>query len=475
MTEITKNPPLAAYYSALIGRLAGWSESALHTAFILPAVAVVLGTYRLARRFTKHSALAAIVTLLAPGFFVSALSVMADVMLMGFWIWAMVLWIEGIEQEKKSCLLGAALLVAFAELTKYMGVFLVPLLAFYALAGKRKLLTWAPYLLLPLAVLGGYEYWGHLHYSRGLFLSAAQYARDERRARHLTKFASALVGLSFAGGSIAAGLLFAPLLWSRRQIAVASAAITASMLIVGFGLTRVATPHAHAHWIGMCVEMGVFLASGVSFLALAVADWGRRDHLSWFLAAWVFGVFWFAVYTNYAVNVRSVIPLLPPAAILVARRLEKTCGQGRASIPGFALPVALTAALTIWIAAGDTAFGEAQRVAAESLRQDAQGGRVWFEGRWGFEYYMEREGARPFDANESDLRAGDLLVMPSLQDMVIPNRRWRLERSLHFDVPARVATQNWDLGAGFYSSRHGPLPFAFGPVAYEFYILRLES
>src|SRR6266545_8185785 len=38
MSTVTKNPPLAAYYSALVGMVAGWSERALHLAFLLPAV-----------------------------------------------------------------------------------------------------------------------------------------------------------------------------------------------------------------------------------------------------------------------------------------------------------------------------------------------------------------------------------------------------------------------------------------------------
>src|SRR5690348_379808 len=37
MHEVTKNPPGAAYYMALAGAAAGWSETALHLAFFLPA------------------------------------------------------------------------------------------------------------------------------------------------------------------------------------------------------------------------------------------------------------------------------------------------------------------------------------------------------------------------------------------------------------------------------------------------------
>src|SRR5271170_4473678 len=44
MSRVNQNPPLASYYAALVGSLAGWSERALHLGFMLPALAVILGT-----------------------------------------------------------------------------------------------------------------------------------------------------------------------------------------------------------------------------------------------------------------------------------------------------------------------------------------------------------------------------------------------------------------------------------------------
>src|SRR5208282_4769279 len=82
MSEVTKNPPLACYYAAAIGAIAGWSERALHLGFLLPTLAMVLGTYRLAQRFTQSPLLAAAATLLTPGVLVSATSVMCDTMML---------------------------------------------------------------------------------------------------------------------------------------------------------------------------------------------------------------------------------------------------------------------------------------------------------------------------------------------------------------------------------------------------------
>ena len=83
MWKITENPPLAGYFIALSAAIFGWSEVALHFAFILPAIAVILGTHRLAARLGANPLLAALTTLFAPVFLVSATTVMCDVSMLG--------------------------------------------------------------------------------------------------------------------------------------------------------------------------------------------------------------------------------------------------------------------------------------------------------------------------------------------------------------------------------------------------------
>ncbi|MGA2263066.1 MAG: glycosyltransferase family 39 protein [Acidobacteriota bacterium] len=114
MSEVTKNPPPAAYFGALIGSWAGWSEYTLHLAFLLPALAVVLGVYHLAREFAESPLLAAVITLVAPGFPVSCTSIMSDVPMLDLWIAAVLLWREGLESGKPLHLAGSGLLIAAA-------------------------------------------------------------------------------------------------------------------------------------------------------------------------------------------------------------------------------------------------------------------------------------------------------------------------------------------------------------------------
>ena len=143
MSDVTQNPPLAAYYMAAAGKIGGWSERALHLAFLLPTIALVLGVYRLAKRFTSSPGVAAIATLVAPAFLVSACSVMCDPMMLALWIWAVIFWIEGVDSVKPVFLAASVILLAAGALTKYFGAALVPLLFVYTLARQRRLGSWA--------------------------------------------------------------------------------------------------------------------------------------------------------------------------------------------------------------------------------------------------------------------------------------------------------------------------------------------
>jgi len=70
MFSIMQNPPLNAYYIALAAKFLGWSELAIHGAFLVPAVAAVLGTFFLAQRLSGSPLLGALLTLFMPVFLV---------------------------------------------------------------------------------------------------------------------------------------------------------------------------------------------------------------------------------------------------------------------------------------------------------------------------------------------------------------------------------------------------------------------
>ena len=485
MFDVTRNPPLACYYAALVGRTAGWSERAFHLAFLLPALGLVLGTYRLARRYTRFPLLAALAALLTPGVLVSATSIMCDTMMVALWVWAVILWVEGLEPLNDLSLLAASFLIAASALTKYFGLALIPLLLVYSLGRLRRLGSWVVYFLIPILSVVGYELWTAALYGRDLIYDAAKFAGTQRGIEQGSTIGHALVSLSFVGGCTLSALTLMPLLWSRKKIfmgALVSGLAAASLMAnwVDYGARvagALAAQSMTEHWPLTSLQLALCILSGVSVLALAIAEvWtNKKDPDSWLLALWVGGTWIFAGFLNWTVNARSVLPLIPAAGILMLRRLDRsksvfTPRRSTAMASGLAIAGLLSFAIT----ASDVAWANSAREAANLIYQKTRGerGTVYFLGHWGFQYYMQTLGFIPADEIYTRFRVGDMVIVPvnNTQLIVLPRQLDFVEQENLKLLPGNlVTTMSWDLGAGFYSSYWGPLPFAFGKVPPEEY------
>ncbi len=479
MARETKNPPLASYYIAAAASFVGWSERALHFAFLLPALAVVLGTYRLAQRFTNSPLLAAAATLLTPVVLVCASSVMCDTLMLALWLWAIIFWIEGFEPQRPSYLAISALLITLCALTKYFGMALIPLLAAYSLARQRRLGSWAWYLLFPILALTGYQHWTKAVYGLRMISEAAHMSAGVRQARQSSPLATTLVDLSFIGGLTLPALTFAAFIWSRSKIlAVCVASGIAGFLISSgrIGLGTMLWPYDfYGHWLLVGIHLTLFIAAGFSVLALAAADpWKRRDADSLLLMLWVFGTFIFTGFLNWAINARSVLPLIPAAGILLARRVDTLRVNSRWRLAMLAIPLAVAGAVSLWLTEADTELANSGRSAAAQIEQKTrnQPGTVWFLGHWGFQYYMESFGAHPVVVDDPPHRPGDFLATAGDRLLFEMRPTFVSSREL-IEIPMRLesTTAQGKLGAGFYSSDLGPLPFAIGPVPSERYEL----
>jgi Flp pilus assembly protein TadD len=132
----------------------------------------------------------------------------------------------------------------------------------------------------------------------------------------------------------------------------------------------------------------------------------------------------------------------------------------------------LAAALfSISVGLADHKAAGAQREAAMRIRSLTTGYpyRVWFQGHWGFQYYMESIGARPLDFHTGLLKTGDIIVIP----MNGGNVRWAGNGPLVPVAAMQLAAHPWiatmhnTVGAGFYSDRWGVMPFVVGATPRE--------
>jgi len=197
-----------------------------------------------------------------------------------------------------------------------------------------------------------------------------------------------------------------------------------------------------------------------------------RDAESVLLALWVAGTLAFASFLTWSNSGRVNLPMAPALDLLVARRLASRPVRARNSAAAAALA---SLALAVGVAQSDAQLAKSAREAAGRIadRFGSGEGRLWFLGHWGFQYYLEERGGRAGDVKRSELLPGDVVAIPSNNANVFGLPADRLERlqTIEIQGPRGLASMSPVVGAGFYSSAWGPLPFAFGAVPAERYAI----
>jgi len=484
MTKVTKNPPLTSYYIALVASIFGIREIPLHLSFLVFSIAVVIGTYILARRWCSQPMIAALAGLVTPVFLVSSTSVMSDVMMLAFWVWAIVLWVRGMESNNRAALLGASFLVALSTLTKYYGACLIPLLMAYSIVQKRRLGWWALYFLIPVAILVWYETATRSLYGKGLFFDAAVYAGDAQDYARAEFFTRMMITLSFTGGCLVTALFYAPLLWSRRALIIAALGTAAGIAVLPLAgqVGAFALHHADGgvRW-ALVTHTGLFAAAGIGVLALSIPDLRqRRDAGSWLLFLWLVGTFIFAGFINWTANARSILPMAPAVGILLMRRIDQRTDLRRKDLTWLALPLVPAAVLGLMVTRADYILADAQRSAAGVIKQkyDREPGPLWFQGHWGFQWYMESVGAKALDLQGDHAKFGEIVISPKNNTNTNPMRPDLSELLEIIERPSSrwLTTLSDSIYAGFHASEYGPVPFIFGKVPPERYrVYRLQA
>ena len=145
-----------------------------------------------------------------------------------------------------------------------------------------------------------------------------------------------------------------------------------------------------------------------------------------------------------------------------------------------ALALVLSGVVSFWLAKADADWANSAEQAAVFIHQQTenQPGTVWFQGHWGFQYYMQLLGERPVDFLRTGMQRGDVLVVPenNADAYRMPTAQFVASTNvLQIKLPQPLSTMRWRSGAAFYSSFYGPLPFAFGPSETErYYVFRLS-
>lgn len=475
MFEVTKNPPLASAYLAPVIAIFGVNEVWLHLALLAPAIAAVLGTYALAQRTCAFPFPAALALLAMPVFLISSTTLMCDVVMLAFWIWAVVFWIRGLDSQRASLLALACLLAGLSVLTKYFGIALVPLLLAYSLARTRgRDWLWLPWLLIPIAFAGLFEYATRSLYGLGLLSEAFGYTQQNRAGSLGALGVKTLTAVSFTGGCCAIVLFCAPSLWRfRKWIWGIVAVFILTLLLWRFPLVR--NPDRQSP-LGFAAQWSLWVLAGATVLALPIIDLKRRRTAeSWLFLLWILGTFSFCLF-NWTINGRSILPMAPAVAILILRRIEDRGGLRQS----FLWCAGASLALSLLVTFADYRLAGSARTAVNEIGarlETSSNSAVWFQGHWGFQYYAQAKGWRPFDLTHFRPQSGDFIVLPLNNTNLHPIPRETVERLFTTEIPAVpwVITLSRASDAGFYTDQGGPLPFAFGVVRdQKYYILRFN-
>lgn len=467
--EMHVSPPLFPYYLAVWGSLFGWSEISLHVAMFPFALLFTGATYALAQRFSKAPILAVLLTILSPLFLVTATNIMLDLPMSAFFAAAIAVWCKGIDERHRGYLALGALLAALSALCKYFGLATLPLFCIYAIARRHSISRWAPFVYVPLALISGEQIATYMLYGRSLFINAVDIAATASNPA-VYRIATAF---SFSGGCLIGALAFA---WHLRPRQNRAAMYAMLAVLVGIGVATVVALNPSDEGLPTlsALQLAVFILGGVIILTLATVDLcTTRSAESVVLFYWVMGTFVFAALMNWSVTARTFLPLATPAAILIARRVYAKYDGTPQFVRALAAPLGVCAVFSFACGVADYAWAGSMRDTARAFAAEArkQAGTTYFQGHWGWQYYLQESGLPPLDTSNATFRPGDFLLSPQNNVNVeqIPARyAGHVTRT---GVPASrwLAVMSRALGAGYYSDLFGPLPFAFGRQQVDLY------
>jgi hypothetical protein len=221
------------------------------------------------------------------------------------------------------------------------------------------------------------------------------------------------------------------------------------------------------NWL-FVIQVSLFVAAGAGLMVLATADLlQHKTAAAWLLFLWLTGTFAFACVACWQISGRYLLPMLPAVSILLVRRLElRKSLHDRNWIRPLLAPLGASLVIALMAAWADFKLANSARSAAAQIEQEvgAASGVVWFEGHWGFQYYMERQGARPVDFWHQRFASNDVMVLPLANSRVFNPPPADFVSWFEYDCePSKcLTTMSASSGAGFYSDDYGPLPFVAG-------------
>ena len=439
-------------------------EVATHLAESFFVAAAIVALFLLSKRWVRWPLTATALVALSPAM-LPGQNVMLEGPVMAFWLWSVWCHQRGIERDDMRWIWGAGVLAALAVLTKYTSGLVILLLVLDSVRRRNWRSLWI--LVPPVAAIALWSLHNWLVYERLhvlVIFSRAQTGGREALGIRLYESWGRLLALFRALGTITALVLPVSAIVARRFGVWAILFLASLSLGVGFmgkadmaarlvdrdgrKVSKIFPENLPSHLV-IFGSLGALVIGGLSLSCRtlqknAVETDGSRDGRSddeFLLWLWVIAVLVFGVFATPFLAIRHLLPAVPPLVWLVLRRLRETCeGTTRGIALGMLTPtVALSTICGFLVAKADYDWANWYRhlaidVASRTVAAGhTEGKTVWYTGHWGWAYYAERVGMKPYLPGHTQMGEGDFLLMPLVQTWQLPPQE--LNRYLRGLIP----------------------------------------
>lgn len=478
------HPPLVPDYIALLNAIRGGeSEPFLHLGFLIFPLIAAVSMYFLAREFTRHSLVTALLLMATPGVMVMSHGLLTDMPGMSLWVASVTLYIYGIKRKSLALMVLCGIAMALGVFISYQLLSVIPLLLVYALIRRKfNLLAIIPF-VLPLSAMASYAIW---HLLATGYLPRISYGDG----RPLAWF-SLIQKASSVVLTLAAATIFFLVLY-RVFIARKNDFLIYMIFLVPLWISIMFQYMAGEYTLLPAILLLLFMPLGIMFLArIYSSEWGtiraqplERSHTSIFLLVWLSGVLFYVVVLLPYSSARYLLPIFPPLVLMFVRFVEAHFGERKRQMNQiFTSALVLTAILGLLVAYSDYEYARANyRFATHEARsigeQAAEAGhKVWIVGEFGYRYYMEQEGFTEL-SRRTHVEEGDIIIQSPLADW----RKYPEELDERMELVETIAYYGWSplkvtnhySRAGFYGSHWGLLPYSIttGPIE-EYLVFRV--
>ncbi|MBI5211413.1 MAG: glycosyltransferase family 39 protein [Elusimicrobia bacterium] len=459
-------PPLLQYILAAGIKATGgaeWPMRLLMFPFDLGAAAAL---YLLAARFLARPLLPTLIALACPAYAINMQLLMAEKWVGALGFLGLYALVRGVEDDRPRLLAAFAALAGVAMLVKYSALFLLPAAAFY-LAAKRvpraRLFSCLALAAAPAAAYVLYQWLSGQMTPWGFVFGGARPPS--------CGWVNRLRAMAACVGGCGAAVWFWPVLALRRDRSLAAPAAAGAVLAGCLFVPALDWESVRGvdRWTGLAFSSAACLAMACWFRSV------RKRMPGWELwGPWALSVLGLQLALHRYVTARFMLFMIVPVILGMASALERTFEEAPLRRWHLAT-LAASLVLSLSLASVDAYYTRSQKVFAQAVREEYidKGKTVWFSGHLGFQYYLERAGAKPLDRSRGgwdEARPGDLVVVPQANTTVLvpssPRRSKKRYLTMIHPLPLRLI-RGWDCQAGFYASIWGFLPYAFSTEPVE--------